>query len=93
MFDEWVAEGYDVWFRTGDFGRIVDGNIFYEGRSDSQVKIRGHRVDLAEINQTVGQLDLVESSVVLCYQAGQVEQVFVSLVVHFLTIANINWVT
>lgn len=63
-------------FRTGDYGRIADGNIYYEGRADSQVKIRGHRVDLTEINAIINKLDeLVSVCVVLSYKAGEPEQV------------------
>jgi pyochelin synthetase len=37
-------------YRTGDFGRYLpDGNIEFLGREDFQVKIRGHRIELAEI--------------------------------------------
>jgi pyochelin synthetase len=37
-------------YRTGDFGRFLpDGNIEFLGRRDSQVKIRGHRIELVEI--------------------------------------------
>ncbi|GDY33429.1 Pls/PosA family non-ribosomal peptide synthetase [Gandjariella thermophila] len=37
-------------YRTGDLGRVtVEGEIEYLGRADAEVKIRGHRVDLGEI--------------------------------------------
>src|SRR3954468_11616242 len=37
-------------YRTGDLGRVLpDGEIEYLGRADSEVKVRGHRVDLQEI--------------------------------------------
>lgn len=37
-------------YKTGDRGRYVpDGNIEFLGRNDFQVKIRGHRIELAEI--------------------------------------------
>jgi len=37
-------------YRTGDLGRYLpDGNIEFLGRRDSQVKIRGHRIELAEV--------------------------------------------
>lgn len=38
------------WYRTGDKGRFwPDGTIEFLGRKDFQVKIRGHRVELGEI--------------------------------------------
>lgn len=37
-------------YYTGDLGRMQrDGNIEFLGRADSQVKLRGHRVELGEI--------------------------------------------
>jgi pyochelin synthetase len=37
-------------YRTGDLGRYLgDGTIEFLGRKDFQVKIRGHRIELAEI--------------------------------------------
>ncbi|MFG3547690.1 amino acid adenylation domain-containing protein [Streptomyces sp. NPDC047725] len=37
-------------YRTGDLGRYLpDGTIEFIGRDDRQVKIRGHRVELAEV--------------------------------------------
>lgn len=38
-------------YRTGDLGRLTeDGEIEYLGRADAEVKIRGYRVDLGEID-------------------------------------------
>jgi non-ribosomal peptide synthetase-like protein len=37
-------------YRTGDLGRFLpSGELEYLGRADSEVKVRGHRVDLQEI--------------------------------------------
>jgi amino acid adenylation domain-containing protein len=39
-----------VLFATGDLGRfLADGNIEYLGRRDDQVKVRGYRVELGEV--------------------------------------------
>jgi acyl-coenzyme A synthetase/AMP-(fatty) acid ligase len=62
-------------YRTGDYGRIVNGLLYYEGRADSQIKVRGHRIDLTEINAVLNQLDQVSKGVVLCYKPGEAEQV------------------
>ena len=38
------------WYKTGDLCYLAeDGNFMHEGRSDSQVKINGFRVELGEI--------------------------------------------
>lgn len=41
-------------YKTGDLGRWnADGEIEYLGRKDSEVKVRGHRVDLQEIESVL----------------------------------------
>ncbi len=45
-------------YRTGDLGRLDgEGNIKFHGRSDSQVKLRGFRVELTEIESVLAQSD------------------------------------
>ncbi|XP_046647830.1 tyrocidine synthase 3-like isoform X2 [Daphnia pulicaria] len=74
-------KGHETMYRTGDYGRIVNGQLYYEGRADSQIKVRGHRIDLTEINAAVLQLDQVIKGVVLCYKPGQPEQEIIAFVV------------
>jgi amino acid adenylation domain-containing protein len=43
-------------YRTGDFGRFgSDGNIEFLGRIDEQIKVNGHRIELAEIESRLAQ--------------------------------------
>ncbi|MDI9914722.1 Pls/PosA family non-ribosomal peptide synthetase [Rhodococcus sp. IEGM 1379] len=52
-------------YRTGDLGRWTpDGEIEYLGRADAEVKIRGHRVDLGEIESVLLEHPLVSEAVV-----------------------------
>ncbi|MFI5981958.1 AMP-binding protein [Streptomyces sp. NPDC051555] len=43
------------WYRTGDLvSETADGAVVFRGRSDHQVKIRGHRVDLIAVEALIG---------------------------------------
>ncbi len=54
-------EGYEVLYRTGDIVRILpDGSIGIVGRRDNQVKIRGNRLELTEVESTIRNIDNVE---------------------------------
>lgn len=56
-------------FKTGDFGRKTDsGAIEYHGRQDQQVKIRGHRVDLLEIETYMHTIPNISQSCAIVYE-------------------------
>jgi pyochelin synthetase len=53
-------------YRTGDLGRYLpDGSIEFLGREDNQVKIRGHRVELAEVETALAAHPAVGAAAVL----------------------------
>lgn len=53
-------------YRSGDLCRFLpDGNTEYQGRKDTQVKIRGNRVEIGEIEVLLNQLDGIQQSVVI----------------------------
>ena len=53
-------------YRTGDLGRLrPDGCLMHMGRSDSQVKIRGNRVELAEVELALSQAPGVKECIVV----------------------------
>jgi len=61
-------------YHTGDLARYLpDGNIEYLGRKDTQVKIRGNRVELGEIEVLLNQLENIRQAVVIAGEdaAGQ----------------------
>lgn len=52
-------------YKTGDVGKYhADGVIEFVGRSDRQVKLRGHRIELAEIESVILKQEGVSAAVV-----------------------------
>jgi amino acid adenylation domain-containing protein len=69
-------------YRTGDLARYLpDGNIELVGRIDQQVKIRGHRVELGEIEARLEEHPDVRESVVLLRELTNGERTLVAYVV------------
>ncbi|MBN1519413.1 MAG: amino acid adenylation domain-containing protein, partial [Spirochaetales bacterium] len=60
------------WYRSGDYGRLgPDGLVEYLGRRDGQVKIRGHRVEPAELERALGECPgVAEAAVSVRRDAG-----------------------
>ena len=68
-------EGGARMYRTGDRGRLCsDGSFEFLGRLDFQVKIRGQRVELGEIESQLGSLEAVRQAVVHPWQTGRGER-------------------
>ncbi|MCF7515602.1 amino acid adenylation domain-containing protein, partial [Pseudoalteromonas sp. L23] len=64
--DPWQNQPDARMYKSGDIGRFrSDGNIEYLGRNNKQVKIRGHRVELGEIENHIKQISGVDSVIVV----------------------------
>ncbi|WP_010494492.1 non-ribosomal peptide synthetase [Paenibacillus elgii] len=58
-------------YRTGDLARYLpDGSLEYVGRTDHQVKIRGHRIELEEIENVLGLHPGIRQAVVVVHDDG-----------------------
>ncbi|NQE34740.1 non-ribosomal peptide synthetase [Microcoleus asticus] len=69
-------------FKTGDLARYwSDGAIELLGRTDFQVKIRGMRVELGEIESALGQHPSIKEAVVIAAENEQKENHLVAYVV------------
>lgn len=75
-----VHPDYVRLYRTGDFARVDKNTLVFEGRTDSQVKVRGHRVDLSELEAALTRVDGVDKGVVLCYRPGEEDQAVLAFV-------------
>ncbi|HZI55639.1 MAG TPA: amino acid adenylation domain-containing protein, partial [Verrucomicrobiae bacterium] len=63
-------------YKTGDLARwLDDGNIQYLGRIDTQIKIRGFRVELGEIEAQLNQHPQVQDSAVITQGQGADKQI------------------
>ncbi|WP_223165877.1 AMP-binding protein [Lentzea indica] len=49
MLGYWGEQPQRGPYRTGDLGKLTNGVFEYAGRRDAMVKVRGHRVELGEI--------------------------------------------
>ncbi|WP_311567529.1 non-ribosomal peptide synthetase [Photobacterium arenosum] len=60
---------YGRLYKTGDLARwLPNGELAYVGRNDHQVKIRGHRIELGEVEQALLAIDGIKLSVVIALQ-------------------------
>lgn len=66
-------------YKTGDLGRFrEDGNLEFHGRKDRQIKHMGHRIELAEIEGTAGEIPGVEDCCALYQQEKELLYLFYS---------------
>lgn len=71
----------ELFYRTGDFGKMTErGQIRFCGRKDRQVKVKGFRVELNEIEQAIESCTEIEKAAVIlleetiivcCYQSPE----------------------
>lgn len=62
---------YGRLYRSGDLGRMLaDGSLLIVGRSDDQVKLRGQRVELGEVNAAVATTGALSNCVTLLISIG-----------------------
>jgi amino acid adenylation domain-containing protein len=80
--EKFVSIDGQRFYRTGDVGRMTeDGLLEILGRADFQVKIRGMRVELGEVEHHLRRAPGVRDGVVMAREAGPGDKVLVAYVV------------
>lgn len=79
--EAFAPEAGERCYRTGDYGFIQNGLVFYKGRADQQVKIRGNRVELGEVEAAAASFPGVSQAAVVAdvFRSGEEK----SLAVYF----------
>lgn len=69
-------------YLTGDLGRmLLDGRIVHLGRTDFQVKIRGHRIEIAEVEMALLNLNDIKEAAVVAREDSRGEQRLIAYLV------------
>ena len=85
--DRFRADSIGVWpggrmYRSGDMVRVNgSGSLMFLGRRDHQVKLRGHRIELGEVEHAIRRLPAVQDAAVLLHDAGLITARLVAFVV------------
>lgn len=69
-------------YKTGDLGRwLSDGNIEFLGRNDNQIKVRGHRIELSDIENVILKYSTGLKQVIVDVKEKNQEKVLVAYLV------------
>ncbi len=80
--DPFAGRSGERLYRTGDLGRrLADGSLEYLGRVDRQLKVRGHRIEPAEIEAALVRHPQVAAAAVEARAGGAGERLLVGYVV------------
>ncbi|GAA1964512.1 amino acid adenylation domain-containing protein [Catenulispora subtropica] len=70
------------WYRTGDLARrLGDGTLLFRGRDDTQVKIRGHRVEPQEVEAALTRHPAVSAATVIAHRLSATDNRLAAYVV------------
>src|SRR5262249_42562322 len=76
--EKFVANPYEPgrrMYKTGDLARwLEDGTIQYLGRMDTQVKVRGFRIEMGEIEARLGEHPAIQECAVIARGEGANKQ-------------------
>ncbi len=71
VVNPWTGQARDRLYRTGDLGRYrPDGEVEPMGRADQQVKVRGFRVELGEVESALASHAAIKEAAVIARETG-----------------------
>lgn len=70
--EKFVVIDNSLHYLTGDLGRKINGEIVFLGRNDSQVQIKGYRVEIFEIEHAISKINGIISNAVIPTPVGAV---------------------
>ena len=69
-------------YKTGDLAKwLPGGNIMFVGRNDNQIKYRGYRIDLGEIEATIRKIPDVKNCIVLLNKSENGNSTLVAFII------------
>ncbi|QJB37603.1 amino acid adenylation domain-containing protein [Chitinophaga oryzae] len=81
--EEEVKNNWKRMYQSGDLARYLpDGNVEFIGRNDTQVKIRGVRIELGEVENVLCGLPGIVQAVVIVHEDRYDERTLLACVVH-----------
>ena len=64
-----TEEGYERIYRTGDIVRLLPGGLIdFIGRNDGQVKVRGFRIELSEVEEVIRRFEGITDATVTAFE-------------------------
>ncbi|MBL3659086.1 non-ribosomal peptide synthetase [Fulvivirga sediminis] len=66
-----TGNGEEKWYKTGDLVKwTTDGDLLFMGRKDDQIKLRGYRIEPAEIESHIMGTDMAQSCKVILQEVS-----------------------
>jgi acyl-coenzyme A synthetase/AMP-(fatty) acid ligase len=77
-------------FRTGDLVKEIDGQIYFNGRKDCQVKILGYRIELGEIEAIISGINGVRECCVKAEEGKNKKKIISFLSINDIELSGIK---
>ncbi|XP_043918422.1 beta-alanine-activating enzyme [Protopterus annectens] len=71
FLDDEVSVPLGTMRETGDWAEVKSGQMYFIGRTDSQIKRHGKRLNLGSVQQAAESLSYVEACAVFCYEQSK----------------------